>query len=161
MICRPALGTLISAPGKKKKPFSLSLPLLDLEGEKGEKDKKGIEGGDSQLEEGIQGNKEKVLVVAPVSIPGIEGPGDMMGEVTKEKGETLLAALSTRLGETWGALGDRLSEIRRVEEKILGNTSEALGVVKTLKGKEDVEARSSEVRELGGALSQATKRVSD
>ncbi|PKA62219.1 hypothetical protein AXF42_Ash015104 [Apostasia shenzhenica] len=82
-----------------------------------------------------------------------------MGGVTKEKGETLLAAPSTRFGETWGALGDRLSEIRRVEEKILGNTSEALGVVKTLKGKEDVEARYlREVRELEGALSQATKR---
>ncbi|PKA63514.1 hypothetical protein AXF42_Ash005409 [Apostasia shenzhenica] len=56
-------------------------------------------------------------------------------------------------------LGDRLCEIRWAEEKILGNTSEVLEVIKSLKGKEDVEARClREVRELEGALSQATKR---
>ncbi|PKA56889.1 hypothetical protein AXF42_Ash002192 [Apostasia shenzhenica] len=83
-----------------------------------------------------------------------------MEEATKEKGEALPAAPSAKIGEEiWSTLGDYLSEIRRVEEKILENTSEALEVVKTLKGKEDVEARYlREVRELEGALSQATKR---
>ncbi|PKA50200.1 hypothetical protein AXF42_Ash017792 [Apostasia shenzhenica] len=82
-------------------------------------------------------------------------------KVREERGEALPAVPSTSLSieGVWSVLGDRLSEIRRAEEKILGNTSEALEVVKTLKGKEEVEARClREVRELEGALSQATER---
>ncbi|PKA60528.1 hypothetical protein AXF42_Ash017934 [Apostasia shenzhenica] len=82
-------------------------------------------------------------------------------KVREERGEALPAVPSTSLSieGVWSVLGDRLSEIRRPEEKILGNTSEALEVVKTLKGKEEVEARClREVRELEGALSQATER---
>ncbi|PKA51657.1 hypothetical protein AXF42_Ash003024 [Apostasia shenzhenica] len=80
----------------------------------------------------------------------------MMEGAAKEKGETLPAVPSVAI---WGMLGNRLGEIKRVEERILRNTSEALEVVKALKGKEDVEARClREVRELEGALSQATKR---
>ncbi|PKA62838.1 hypothetical protein AXF42_Ash019421 [Apostasia shenzhenica] len=156
VICRPALGTLVPAPEKKKKHFFLSLPPLDFE-RKGEKSKKSTEEG-SDREEGTQGKKEETLVAAPAGALGIEGLGDKMGEATKEKGETLSAAPSAKFGEIWGTLGERLSEIRRAEEKILGNTSETLEVVKTLKGREDVEARClREVRELEGALSQATE----
>ncbi|PKA55186.1 hypothetical protein AXF42_Ash003823 [Apostasia shenzhenica] len=139
VICRPALGTLISVPEKKKKPFFLSLPPLDFEG-KGEKGKNSTEEEGSNLEEGTLGKKEEILVAASAGALGIEGPGDKMGEAAKEKGEALPAAPSAKIGEIWGTLGDRLSEIRRVEERILGNTSETLEVVKTFKGKEDVEA---------------------
>ncbi|PKA47240.1 hypothetical protein AXF42_Ash017185 [Apostasia shenzhenica] len=81
-----------------------------------------------------------------------------MGEATKEKGEALSAAPSAKFGEIWGTLGERLSEIRWAEEKISGNTFEVLEVMKSLKGKGDVKARClREVRELEGALSQATE----
>ncbi|PKA59021.1 hypothetical protein AXF42_Ash001114 [Apostasia shenzhenica] len=159
VIFRPALGMLAPAPEKKEKPFLLSLPPLDLEG-KEEKDKKSKEEEGSKLGEVAQGKKECPFLTVPAGTPGIEGPGDMMEEAAKEKGETLPAVPSVVFGEEiWGTLGDRLSEIRRVEEKILRNTSETLEVVRTLKGKEDVEARClREVREPEGALSQATKR---
>ncbi|PKA59529.1 hypothetical protein AXF42_Ash016553 [Apostasia shenzhenica] len=149
-----AKGMLTPAPEKMKKPFLLSLPLLDLEG-KEEKNKKSKEEEGSKLGEVAQGKKEGPFLAAPVGTLGIEGPGVMMEGAAKEKGETLPAVPSVAI---WGMLGDRLGEIRRVEERIFGNTSEALEVVKTLKGKEDVEARClREVRELEGALSQATK----
>ncbi|PKA48673.1 hypothetical protein AXF42_Ash018490 [Apostasia shenzhenica] len=77
-----------------------------------------------------------------------------------EEGKVLPAASSATFDTegAWRMLEDRLCEIRQVEEKILGNTSEVLEVVKSLKGKEDVEARClREVRELEGALSQPTK----
>ncbi|PKA63179.1 hypothetical protein AXF42_Ash007975 [Apostasia shenzhenica] len=154
-----AKGVLAPAPEKKEKPFLLSFPPLDLEG-KGEKDKKSREEEGSKLGEVAQGEKEGPFLAVPVGTPGIEGPGVMMEEAAKEKGETLPAVPSVVFGEEiWGTLGDRLSEIRRVEEKVLGNTVEALEVVKALKGREDVEAHClREVRELEGALSQATKR---
>ncbi|PKA52015.1 hypothetical protein AXF42_Ash008244 [Apostasia shenzhenica] len=82
-------------------------------------------------------------------------------KVREERGEALPAVPSTSFSieGVWSVLGDRLSEIRRAEEKILENTFEALGVMKSLKGKEDVEARClREVRELDGALSQAAER---
>ncbi|PKA60544.1 hypothetical protein AXF42_Ash017950 [Apostasia shenzhenica] len=159
VICKPALGMLAPAPEKKEKPFLLSFPPLDLEG-KEEKDKKSREEEGSKLGEVAQGEKEGSFLAVPVGTPGIEGPGVMMEEAAKEKGETLPAVPSVVFGEEiWGTLGDRLSEIRRVEEKVLGNIVEALEVVKTLKGREDVEARClREVRKLEGALSQATKR---
>ncbi|PKA63276.1 hypothetical protein AXF42_Ash017744 [Apostasia shenzhenica] len=159
VIRRPTLGMLTPAPEKKKKPFLLSLPTLDLKG-KEERNKKSKEEEGSKLGEVAQGKKEGPFLTIPACTPGIEGPGDMLEEAAQEKEETLPAVPSVVFGEEiWGTLGDRLSEIRRAEEKILGNTSEALEVVKTLKGKEDVEARClREVRELEGALSQATKR---
>ncbi|PKA58042.1 hypothetical protein AXF42_Ash020804 [Apostasia shenzhenica] len=156
VICR--LGTLVPASEKKKKPFFLSLPPLDFE-RKGEKGKKSTEEEGSNLEEGTQGKKEEILVAASAGALGVEGPGDKMGEATTERGEALPTAPSAKIGEIWGTLGDRLSEIRRAEEKILRNTSEVLEVMKSLKDKEDVEARClREVRELEGTLSQATKR---
>ncbi|PKA66997.1 hypothetical protein AXF42_Ash004488 [Apostasia shenzhenica] len=87
--------------------------------------------------------------------------GSEAEQVREKRGEALPAVSSTSFSieGVWSVLGDRLSEIRRAEEKILENTSEALGVMKSLKGKEDVEARClREVRELEGALSQATER---
>ncbi|PKA49386.1 hypothetical protein AXF42_Ash016575 [Apostasia shenzhenica] len=86
--------------------------------------------------------------------------GSEAEKVWEEREEALPAVPSTSFSieGVWSVLGDRLSEIRRAEEQILGNTSEALEVVKTLKGKEEVEARClREVRELKGALSQATE----
>ncbi|PKA50702.1 hypothetical protein AXF42_Ash021231 [Apostasia shenzhenica] len=157
MICRPALGTLIPASEKKKKPFLLSLPPLDLQSDEGKEEKKKMGGEEegSRVEEVTQGKKEGSLLTASAGTLGIEGPGDKVEEATKGKGEAFPAAPSTK---TWGMLGDRLSENRQVEEKIFRNTSEVLEVVKSLKGKEDVEARYlREVRELEGALSQATK----
>ncbi|PKA54047.1 hypothetical protein AXF42_Ash016212 [Apostasia shenzhenica] len=87
--------------------------------------------------------------------------GSEVEKVMKKRGEALPVVSSAPFGTegVWSMLGDRLSEIRRAEEKILGNNSEDLEVMKSLKGKEDVEARClREVRELEGALSQATER---
>ncbi|PKA53698.1 hypothetical protein AXF42_Ash009194 [Apostasia shenzhenica] len=90
------------------------------------------------------------------------GTGGSKAEKVREEREGALPVVpstSLSIEDVWSVLGDRLSKIRRAEEKILGNTSEALEVVKTLKGKEEVEARClREVRELEGALSQATER---
>ncbi|PKA61107.1 hypothetical protein AXF42_Ash006003 [Apostasia shenzhenica] len=85
--------------------------------------------------------------------------GSEVERVRKEKGEALPASPSVIIGEEiWSLLGDRLSEIRRAEEKILGNTSEVLGVVKSLKGKEVAESHYLQrIRDSEDALSQITK----
>ncbi|PKA47404.1 hypothetical protein AXF42_Ash021716 [Apostasia shenzhenica] len=58
----------------------------------------------------------------------------------------------------WSVLGERLFEIRREEEKILGNTSQVLEVVRSMKGKEEGEARYLQrIKELEGGLLQATE----
>ncbi|PKA55322.1 hypothetical protein AXF42_Ash003959 [Apostasia shenzhenica] len=83
-----------------------------------------------------------------------------MEEAIKEKGKVLPTASSAAFGTegAWSVLGDRLFEIMREEEKILGNTSEVLEVVKSLKGKEEGEAHHLQrIRKLEGILSQVTK----
>ncbi|PKA56511.1 hypothetical protein AXF42_Ash015284 [Apostasia shenzhenica] len=80
--------------------------------------------------------------------------------VREERGESLPAVPSTSssIEGVWSVLGDRLSEIRRAEEKILGNTSEVLEVVKSLKGKEIAESYYLQrIRDSEDALSQVTK----
>ncbi|PKA52961.1 hypothetical protein AXF42_Ash001942 [Apostasia shenzhenica] len=132
VVRRPtSLGASVPASEKKRKPLLLSLPSLSprSDEEKEEKNKK--------------------------------GPGGKVEEAIKEKGKVLPAASSAAFGTegAWSVLGDRLFEIRRKEEKILGNTSEVLKVVKSLKDKEEGEARHLQrIRELEGALSQVTKR---
>ncbi|PKA65094.1 hypothetical protein AXF42_Ash013215 [Apostasia shenzhenica] len=144
VVCRPPpLGVPLPAPEKKRRPF-LSLPPLGplSEEKKEEKGKKGEQEEGNKMEEVAKG-KDDPLSTIFVSAPGIEGPGDKMEEATKEKGVVLPAAPSATFGTegVWSMLGDRLCEIRWAEEKILGNTSEVLEVIKSLKGKEDVEAR--------------------
>ncbi|PKA45706.1 hypothetical protein AXF42_Ash011047 [Apostasia shenzhenica] len=81
-------------------------------------------------------------------------------KVREERGEALPAVPSTSLSieGVWSVLGDRLSEVRRAEEKILGNTSEVLEVVKSLKGKEIAESYYLQrIRDSEDALSQVTK----
>ncbi|PKA55375.1 hypothetical protein AXF42_Ash004014 [Apostasia shenzhenica] len=154
-----AKGMLAPAPKKKKKPFLLSLPPLDLEG-KEERNKESKKEEGSKLGEVAQGKKEGPFLTVPAGTPSIEGPGDMMEEAAKEKGEILSAGPSVIFGTrgTWGSLGDRLSEIRRAEERISGNTSEVLKVVKSLKGKEIAESHYlQKIRDLEDALSQVTK----
>ncbi|PKA62548.1 hypothetical protein AXF42_Ash012134 [Apostasia shenzhenica] len=139
------LGAPVPASEKKRKSFLLSLPPLDLGGEEGKK------------EGGAKEKKEESLLTSS----GTGGSGGEAEKAMKKKGEALPAVSSAPFGTegAWSMLGDRLCEIRWAEEKILGNTSEILEVIKSLKGKEDVEARClREVRELEGALSQATKR---
>ncbi|PKA58651.1 hypothetical protein AXF42_Ash008938 [Apostasia shenzhenica] len=112
------------------------------------------------MEEVAKGKKGESLLTASVGAPGIEGPGGKMEEVIKEKGKVLPAASSSIFGTegAWSMLGDRLFEIRREDEEILGNTSKVLEVVRSLKCKEEVEARYLQrIRELEGALSQVTK----
>ncbi|PKA62605.1 hypothetical protein AXF42_Ash012192 [Apostasia shenzhenica] len=112
------------------------------------------------MEEVIKGKKGESLLTASVSAPGTEGPGGKMEEAIKKKGKVRPAASNTAFSTegAWSVLGDRLFEIRRKEEKILGNTSEVLEVVKFLKGKEEGEAHHLQrIRELEGALSQVTK----
>ncbi|PKA47372.1 hypothetical protein AXF42_Ash000188 [Apostasia shenzhenica] len=60
---------------------------------------------------------------------------------------------------SWSVLGERLFEISREEEKILGNTSKVLELVRSLKGKEEGEAcHLQRIKKLEGALLQVTKR---
>ncbi|PKA58539.1 hypothetical protein AXF42_Ash008826 [Apostasia shenzhenica] len=84
-----------------------------------------------------------------------------MEEAIKEKEGVPLAASSVAfdIEGTWSVLGERLFEIRMEEEKILGNTFKVLEVVRSLKGKEEGEARHLQrIKELEGALLQVTKR---
>ncbi|PKA56210.1 hypothetical protein AXF42_Ash011139 [Apostasia shenzhenica] len=114
----------------------------------------------SEKSRGLSG-KRLVSIRGESLLTASETGGLEADKVREERGEALPAVPSTSLSieGVWSVLGDRLSEIRRAEEKILGNTSEALEVVKILKGKEEVEACClREVRELEGALSQATER---
>ncbi|PKA49394.1 hypothetical protein AXF42_Ash016583 [Apostasia shenzhenica] len=86
--------------------------------------------------------------------------GSEAEKVVEERGEVLPAILSTSfsVGGVWSVLGDRLSEIRRAEEEISGNTSEVLEVVKSLKGKEIAESYYLQrIRDSEDALSQVTK----
>ncbi|PKA48691.1 hypothetical protein AXF42_Ash018508 [Apostasia shenzhenica] len=114
----------------------------------------------SEKSRGLLG--KKLVEMRGESLLTVSGTGGSEVEkVMKKRGEALSAVSSAPFGTegVWSTLGDRLSEIRRAEEKILGNTSEVLEVMKSLKDKEDVEARCiREVRELEGALSQATER---
>ncbi|PKA55234.1 hypothetical protein AXF42_Ash003871 [Apostasia shenzhenica] len=163
LVCGPSsLGVPVSASEKKRKPLLLTLPPLNLRSdeEKEENDKKGEKEEGTKMEEVTKGEKGESLLTASVSTPGIEGPGGKMEEAIKEKGKVLPAASSAPSGidGAWSVLGNRLCEIRREEEKILGNTSEVLEVVKSLKGKEEGDARHlQKIRELEGALSQVTK----
>ncbi|PKA53179.1 hypothetical protein AXF42_Ash009909 [Apostasia shenzhenica] len=162
LICGPSfLGVPIPAPEKKRKSL-LSLPQLSPRSreEKEEKDKKGEQEEGSKMEEVAEGKKKDVsLSTASVSAHGIEGPGGKMEEV-REKGRVLPSVSSAAFGTegAWSVLGDKLFEIRGEEEKILGNTSRVLKVVRSLKGKEEVESRYLQrIRELEGALSEITK----
>ncbi|PKA60508.1 hypothetical protein AXF42_Ash017914 [Apostasia shenzhenica] len=163
LVCGPSsLGVPVPASEKKRKPLLLSLPPLSprSDEEKEEKDKKGEKEEGNKVEEVIKGKKGECLLTASVSAPSIEGSGGKMEEAIKEKGKVLPAASSAISGTdgAWSVLGDRLCEIRREEEKILGNTSEVLEVVKSLKGKEEGEARHLQrIRELESDLSQVTK----
>ncbi|PKA47362.1 hypothetical protein AXF42_Ash021571 [Apostasia shenzhenica] len=158
VVHRPTpLGPPISAFEKKRKPFLLSLPPLDLRSDekKEEKDKKGEEEEGTRMEEVIKGRKEESLLTASASTLGTEGLGGKM-----EKGEALPVVPSAPFGTegAWSMLGDRLCEIRRAEKKILGNTFEVLEVIKSLKGKEVAESHYlQKIRNLEGALSQVTK----
>ncbi|PKA59836.1 hypothetical protein AXF42_Ash011961 [Apostasia shenzhenica] len=163
LICGPSfLGVPVPASEKKRKPLPLSLPPLSprRDEEKEEKDKKSEQEQGTKMEEVAMGKKGESLLTIPVSAPGIEGPGGKMEEAIKEKGK-VLPATSSATSDTegaWSLLGDRLFEIRGEEEKILGNISKVLEVVRSLKGKEEVEARYLQrIRELEGALSQVTK----
>ncbi|PKA55070.1 hypothetical protein AXF42_Ash003707 [Apostasia shenzhenica] len=163
MVCRPSsLGVPVPASEKKRKPLLLSLPPLSprSDEEKEEKDKRGEREEGSKMTEVAKGKKGESLLTVLVSAPSIEGPGGKMEEVLKGKRKVPPAASSAISGinGACSVLGDRLCEIRREEEKILGNTSEVLEVVKSLKGKEEGEARHLQrIRELEGALSQVTK----
>ncbi|PKA64592.1 hypothetical protein AXF42_Ash007338 [Apostasia shenzhenica] len=157
-----SLGAPVPASEKKRKPLLLALPPLNLRSdeEKEEKDKKGEKEEGTKMEEVTKEKKGESLLTTSASAPGTEGSGGKIEEVIKEKGKVLPAASNAPSGidGAWSVLGDRLCEIRREEEKILGNTSEVLEVVKSLKGKEEGEARHlQKIKELEGALSQVTK----
>ncbi|PKA55225.1 hypothetical protein AXF42_Ash003862 [Apostasia shenzhenica] len=164
LVCGPSsLGVPVLASEKKRKPLLLSLPPLSpqRDEEKEEKDKKGEQEEGTKMEEVAMGKKGESLLTAFVSAPGIEGLGGKMEEAIKEKGKVLPAASSATSDTegSWSVLGDRLFEIRREEEKILGNTSKVLEVVKFLKGKGGRGGQHFQrIRELEGALSQVTKR---
>ncbi|PKA62488.1 hypothetical protein AXF42_Ash009375 [Apostasia shenzhenica] len=114
------------------------------------------------ISEGSRGLLGKRLVSTRGEPPlAASGSGGSEAEkVAEERGEVLPAVLSTSLSVrgVWSVLGDRLSEIRRAEEEISGNTSEVLEVVKSLKGKEIVESYYLQrIRDSEDALSQVTK----
>ncbi|PKA57188.1 hypothetical protein AXF42_Ash002492 [Apostasia shenzhenica] len=77
----------------------------------------------------------------------------------KERVPPATSSVAFDIKGPWSVLGERLFEIRREEEKILGNTSQVLEVVRSLKGEEEGEAHYLQrIKELEGALLQATKR---
>ncbi|PKA62603.1 hypothetical protein AXF42_Ash012190 [Apostasia shenzhenica] len=83
-----------------------------------------------------------------------------MEEAIKEKERVPPAISSVVHGVegSWSVLEERLFEISREEEKILGNTSNVLEIVRSLKGKEEGEVcHCQRIKELEGALLQVTK----
>ncbi|PKA51142.1 hypothetical protein AXF42_Ash010582 [Apostasia shenzhenica] len=161
MICGPAsLGAIVPLLEKKRKLLLSSfLPVSPRNDE--EKEEKGGKEEGSKMEEVTKGQMEVPSLVAPESTLGIEVPGGKMEEMIKgkERVPPATSSVSFDVEGAWSVLGERLFEVRREEEKILGNTSQVLEVVRSLKGKEEGEAcYLQRIKELKGALLQATKR---
>ncbi|PKA45607.1 hypothetical protein AXF42_Ash010946 [Apostasia shenzhenica] len=159
MVCGPALLVIPTPPKKKRKPLFPSFLSANLRNDE-KKEEKGRKEEGSKMEEATKGEKEVPSLVAPGAALGTEGSGGKMEEGNKEKKRVPPTASNVALdsGETWGVLGERLFEIRREEEKILGNTSKVLEVVKSLKGKKERGAcHLRRIEELEGALLQVTK----
>ncbi|PKA59557.1 hypothetical protein AXF42_Ash018024 [Apostasia shenzhenica] len=77
----------------------------------------------------------------------------------KERVPPATSSVAFDIEGAWSVLGKRLFKTRREEEKILGNTSQVLEVVRSLKGKKEGEARYLQrIKELEGTLLLATKR---
>ncbi|PKA52933.1 hypothetical protein AXF42_Ash001914 [Apostasia shenzhenica] len=170
LVCGPfSLGVTVPASEKKRKPLLLALPPLNLlsDEEKEEKDKKGEKKEGTKMEEVTKGEKGEFLLTASVSAPSIEGPGGKMEEAIKEKVKGLPAASSAPSGidGAWSVLGDRLCEIRREDEKILGNTSKVLEVVRSLRAHsayvKDLQKRIRELDDEREALRGERRRLRD
>ncbi|PKA46875.1 hypothetical protein AXF42_Ash021754 [Apostasia shenzhenica] len=113
----------------------------------------------SEKSRGLMG--KRLVEMGGESLLTASSTGGSEAEKVRGNGEGALPAvpsITLGVGGSWDVLGDRLSEIRRTEEKILGNTSEVLGVVKSLKGKEVAESYYLQrIRDSEDALSQVTK----